>query len=163
MTGTGDVHRVPGWRHRLFRWAVTLKGIDGMLEFVGGASLLLFGRQGVRGAVAFLTQHELAEDPHDLVAGFLVHHTRHLGIATVHFAAAYLFVHGIVKVGLAVALLRERRGVFPAAMAFLGVFLAYQIYRIAVEPSAALAGLMVVDAVILVLVWREYVATAPGV
>lgn len=148
-------------RHRLFRWAVILKGIDGILEVVGGTLLLLLGAHGLSGVVAFLTQHELAEDPRDLLAGFLVRSTRGLGVASVHFAAAYLLVHGITKVGLVAGLLRGRRWVFPAALVILGLFFLYQTYRTIVGPSAALAFLMVVDAVILVLIWREYVDTTP--
>ena len=139
-----------------------LKGIDGLLEVVGGVLVLIFGAPGVGGVVAFLTQHELAEDPRDLVAGFLVRHTEHLGVATVHFAAAYLLVHGIIKVGLAIGLLRGRRGVFPLALAFLGLFLVYQGYRMLLMPSAALAVLIVVDAAILALIWKEYTATRPA-
>jgi uncharacterized membrane protein len=150
----------PSRRHRLFQWAVALKGIDGILEVAGGALLLLFGAHGVSGVVAVLTQHELAEDPRDLFANFLVHHTQRLGVASVHFAAAYLLVHGLAKVGLVAGLLRGRRGVFPFALAFLGLFFLYQVYRMIIDPSAALAVLMVVDAVILMLIWREYVATA---
>ena len=151
----------PSRRHRLFRWAVVLKGIDGVLEIVGGALLSVFGKHGVSGAVAFLTQHELAEDPRDFFAGFLVRHTHALGVASVHFAAAYLLVHGLAKVGLAAGLLRERRGVFPAALAFLGLFFLYQVYRLIIDPSAALAVVMLTDAAILLLVWKEYVATSP--
>jgi len=147
-------------RHRFFVWAVALKGIDGVLEVAGGALALLYGAHGVSGVVAFLTQHELAEDPRDLFANFLVRHTERLGVASVHFAAAYLLVHGLAKVGLAVGLLRGRRGVFPAALAFLGLFFLYQAYRMIIDPSPALAVLMLMDAVILLLVWREYLATA---
>jgi uncharacterized membrane protein len=159
----GAAHVAPtSWSHRLFRWGVILKGIDGLLEVGGGVLLFLLGPHGVSGVVAFLTQHELAEDPEDLVAGFLVRYTSHLGLATLHFTAVYLLAHGITKVGLAVGLLQERRGVFPVALAFLGLFLAYQVYRMLVGPSPALAVLIVVDAAILALIWREYVATAPS-
>ncbi|MCG6986597.1 MAG: DUF2127 domain-containing protein [Gemmatimonadetes bacterium] len=160
MDGAANVAPT-SWSHRLFRWAVILKGIDGLLEVGGGVLLFLLGPHGVSGVVAFLTQHELAEDPGDLVAGFLVRHTRHLGLATIHFAAVYLLVHGITKVGLVVGLLRERRGVFPVAIGFLGLFLAYQVYRMLVGPSPALAVLIVVDTMILALIWKEYAATAP--
>lgn len=152
----------PSRRHRLFQWAVALKGLDGILEVAGGALLIFFGAHGVSGVVAFLTQHELAEDPRDFFANFLVRHTERIGVASVHFAAAYLLVHGLAKVALAAGLLRGRRGIFPVALAFLGLFFVYQVYRMTIDPSAALAVLMIVDAVILVLIWREYLATASG-
>lgn len=146
------------WRHRLFRLGVVLKGVDGLLEVAGGVLLAALGRQGVSRTVAFLTQRELAEDPRDVVAGFLVHHVGQMAVGTLRFAVIYLLAHGAVKIWLAGGLLRERRWVFPIALAFLGAFIVYQIYRLTYLPSAALAALTVLDVVILLLVWREYMA-----
>lgn len=148
----------PSWRHRLFLVAVVVKGMDGLLEVVGGVLLLALGPGGVGRAVAFLTQHELAEDPNDILARTLVRHSRDLGVGTVHFAAAYLLVHGIVKLWLVGGLIRERRRVFPIAIAFLLVFILYQVYRLILQPSLALAVLTIVDLAIIALVWREYTA-----
>ena len=148
--------------HTLFLIGIFFKGLDGILELAGGVIFLFLKHGTLLRYMGILFQHELAEDPRDLVAGFLVRHTEHLGVATVHFAAAYLLVHGIIKVGLAIGLLRGRRGVFPLALAFLGLFLVYQGYRMLLMPSAALAVLIVVDAAILALIWKEYTATRPA-
>lgn len=144
------------WRHRLFQVGVVLKGLDGVFELAGGLLLGVFGSSGLNRAITFLTQHELSEDPGDAVARWLVTHTRNLGASTVQFATAYLLAHGLVKVVLSVGLIRERLGVFPAALAFLGVFILYQAYRLALAPSWELAYLTVLDLIIMVLVWREY-------
>lgn len=147
----------PRRRHdRLFFVAVATKGIDGILEIIGGVLLLVFGTGGLNRAVRLLTQHELAEDPADFLATLLRHHIRNLDLSSLHFAAAYLLVHGVIKVGLVGGLIRRRRRVFPVALAFLGVFLLYQVYRLARQPSAGLALLSVIDLAIMVLVWREY-------
>lgn len=151
-----DSGRWGWWRHRLFQVGVVLKGLDGLLEVGGGVLLIVFGASGVGRAIRFLTQHELSEDPQDLVAGWLVRHLRHLGEDTVHFAIAYLLVHGIVKLVLAVGLIRERLRVFPWALGFLGLFVLYQVYRLLVGFSAGLALLTVLDIVIMGFVWGEY-------
>jgi len=148
----------PPWRHRLFLLAVALKGIDGLFEMIGGVLLLALGPGGVGRVVAFLTQHELAEDPNDVLAGLLLRHTRNIGVSAVHFAAAYLLVHGIVKLWLVTGLVRERRWIFPVAIGFMGLFILYQVYRLVLHPSAGLAFLSVLDLAIIVLVWREYSA-----
>lgn len=144
------------WRHRLFQLGVALKGIDGLLEIVGGAVLAVVGTEGVTTAVRFLTQHELSEDPNDAVAGWLVHHLRDLGSDTVRFAALYLLAHGVVKVVLTVGLLRGKLSAFPWALGFLGLFALYQGYRLWVHPSYGLGALTVFDLVIMALIWVEY-------
>jgi uncharacterized membrane protein len=151
--------RDPGWwRHRLFQVGIVLKGLDGVLEVAGGVLLVVLGPAGVSRVIAFLTQHELSEDPRDAVAGWVVDHFGHIGAGTVHFAAVYLLVHGVVKVVLVAGLIRERLGIFPWALGFLGTFILYQGYRLLILPSAGLAFLTALDLVIMALVWREYEA-----
>lgn len=133
-----------------------LKGADGIFETIGGGLLAVFGPSGVSRTVTFLTQHELAEDPSDALAGWLVRHSWRIGADTIHFAAAYLAVHGLIKVFLVAGLLRERRWAFPTGLAFLGLFLAYQVYRLLHQFSMGLAFLSVFDLAVILLVWREY-------
>ena len=144
------------WRHRFFQFAMVLKGIDGVLEIMGAVLLLVFGPAGVSGVARFLTQHELAEDPGDILAGLLVRHTRDIGVGTVHFAAAYLLFHGLIKIWLVSSLIRERRWVFPVALVFMGLFVVFQIVRLHDHPSGGLVLLTVADVVIMVLIWFEY-------
>lgn len=139
-----------------------LKGIDGALEIAGAVLLLVFGRSGVGGSARFLTQHELAEDPGDLFARLLVRHTQDISAATVHFAAAYLLFHGLVKIWLASSLLRNQRWVFPVALVLMALFVGYQLIRLHSHPSGGLVFLTVLDVVIIVLVWLEFRALEPA-
>ncbi|MEJ2184725.1 MAG: DUF2127 domain-containing protein, partial [Gemmatimonadota bacterium] len=75
---------------------------------------------------------------------------------TLHFAAAYLLDHGAIKIALVGGLIREKRWVFPIALVFLGLFVVYQVYRFTHQPSYGLAGLTVLDLVIIALVWWEW-------
>ena len=142
--------------HRLFRLGMWLKGLDGLLEVAGGVVLAVASRHQIAALVHQLVRGELSEDPHDVVANALLGMARHLSVGTKAFVTAYLLVHGLVKVGLVGGLLAEKRRVFPVALVVLGLFLAYQVYRLATVPSAWLAALTVVDAAILALVAREW-------
>jgi uncharacterized membrane protein len=72
------------------------------------------------------------------------------------FGAVYLLAHGLVKVVLVAALLRNQRWAYPWMIGFLGVFIGYQVYRLRLQPSVGLAALTVFDAVIAWLTYREY-------
>jgi uncharacterized membrane protein len=106
--------------------------------------------------IAGLTQHELSEDPHDLISTYLLCLGSGLTGSTVRFAAVYLLLHGIVKVVLVVALLRTQLWAYPWMIAFLLVFIGYQLYRIALTPAAWLIALTVFDAFVAWLTWREW-------
>jgi uncharacterized membrane protein len=148
--------RFSRFTHRAFQIGILLKGLDGLLELAGGGALLLTSQQAIRDAVAWLTRKELLEDPGDFVANHLSHLAVHLSIGTQHFAAAYLIVHGVVKLGLVIGLLRDVRGSYPAALAVLTAFIAYQCYRLAHQPSASLLLLTVIDVAVVLLIAREW-------
>lgn len=141
---------------RAFEIGIVIKGIDGVLELLGGLLLLVLTPAAINHLLAGVTQHELSEDPHDFVATHLLDLGNGLTGAAVRFAAAYLLVHGVVKVVLVLALLRNRLWAYPAMIALLGVFIVYQLYRIVLEPTAWLVVLTVFDAFIIWLTWREW-------
>ena len=142
--------------HRAFKLGILIKGIDGLLELVGGSALLLTSRPAIRHAVALLTRHELIEDPGDLVAGHLMHLAQQLSLGTRYFAGIYLLAHGAVKVGMVIALLRNKRWAYPLAVAILAAFIGYQVYRIVGHPSQGLALLTAIDVAVLALIVREW-------
>ena len=145
-----------GWLHRLFRAGMWLKGLDGLLELAGGIALLVLSSGQIVRVAAFVTRRELSEDPHDPVAHAILAAARHLALDVRHFAAAYLLVHGAVKVVLVAGLLAERRRAFPVALAVLGAFVAYQVYRTFASGSPVLAVLTAIDIGIIALVAREW-------
>lgn len=140
---------------RTFRLSVVLKGLDGLLEIVGGVLLLAVAPSTLGHLVRRATQHELSQDSHDFVAQHLLHLTANLNHSR-GFGAAYLISHGVVKVVLVIALLKEQRWAYPVTLAFLGAFIAYQLYRMAVALSVGLGLLTAFDVFIVWLVWREY-------
>lgn len=76
--------------------------------------------------------------------------------SAVLYAALYLLAHGAVKVVLVVALLRNRLWAYPWMIAVLLAFIAYQLYQLAVSPTAGLVALTVFDAFVVLLTWHEY-------
>lgn len=142
--------------HRLFVLGVIAKGVDGVLETIGGI-LLWVARPGqIEGLVRLLTQHELSEDPHDLIANMLLRGAHHFSGDVKLFGAIYLLSHGAVKIGLVAALLRGRHWAYPAAIAVFVAFLAYQLYRYTHTHSVWLLVLSVLDVFVIALTWLEY-------
>jgi uncharacterized membrane protein len=144
------------WLDRLFELGIILKGLNGVAELVGGLLLLFTTPAAIHRVVVALTQGELSEDPHDLIARYLLHTANGLTGSAVIFGAVYLLLHGAVKVVLVIALLLNKLWAYPCMIIVLLIFIGYQLYRIALQPSPALAALTVFDALIVTLTWREY-------
>jgi uncharacterized membrane protein len=142
--------------HLLFKIGVWSKGVDGALEAIAGFALLFTTTASLRNLVDWLTQGELQEDPTDFVANHLVDFFHQLSISTKHFASIYLLVYGITKIGLAAGLLRGKLWSYPTALAVLGLFFCYQVYRLSHNHSIWLGVFSVIDLIVLALIWRDY-------
>jgi len=146
----------PAEARRLRRWfdiGAWFKGIEGAIEIVTGAWVALdpaaLGTLLVR-----LAAKDLLHDPHDRIASTL----RHLASAldgNVSFPAMYLIAHGVVKVLLAIGLLRDYKVAYPLAIVTLGALATYQLYRYTHTHAVVLPVLAAVDVAIAWLVWRE--------
>jgi uncharacterized membrane protein len=154
---TTPIHKVVRRRRALHRWfdaGVLLKGGDGLLEMVAG-TWLAFDPTIVQTVVFRLTAKELLHDPDDRIAAALRHVAEELGSGRHAFATFYLVAHGLVKVVLAIGLLRQRPWAFPVATWTLGALAVYQLYRFTHTHSPLLPVLAAIDLVIVWLVWRE--------
>ncbi|GAB3560760.1 DUF2127 domain-containing protein [Arthrobacter alkaliphilus] len=141
---------------RTFRVSLILKGLDGVLELIGGILLLLIKPEQIGDLVRLLTQHELARDPNDFLANSLVHMSSNLSGSGTLFGAIYLLLHGLIKIVLVWAVLKDQLWAYPWMIAFLLVFIVYQVYRIVVAFSWGLVLLTAFDIFIVWITGREY-------
>ena len=139
-----------------FRVSLILKGLDGLLELGGGLLLLFVTPSQISSLVQALTQHELAEDPGDLFSNALMHAADSLTVSASFFAAVYLLLHGLVKIVLVWAVLKDYLWAYPWMIAFLMVFIVFQSCQILVSFSWALVLLTLFDVFVVWLAWREY-------
>src|SRR5579864_9407243 len=75
-------------RDRAFAVGIILKGLDGVLEVVGGVLLLVVSPTTIDQLSRAITQHELSEDPHDFLASHLLHAAGSLTGSSLKFGAA---------------------------------------------------------------------------
>jgi uncharacterized membrane protein len=141
---------------RTFRISLVLKGLNGVLELVGGLVLLLVGPGQIGAIAGSLTHRELLEDPRDFLANALVRLASRLDVSTQVFAAVYLLVHGVVKVVLVLAVLRDRLWAYPWLIATLIAFIGYQGFELFRAFGWGLFLLTAFDIFIVVLTFREY-------
>jgi uncharacterized membrane protein len=155
---TGDAHSPRARRRHVldttYELSLALKGIDGVLETIGGVLLLVISPASLDAVVRHLFQHELSTDRNDFIARHLVHVAANLH-STQTFGAIYLLSHGIAKLIMVGGLVKRQRWAYPFAVIFLAGFIAYQLYRMTFAPSFGLVFLTVFDAVVLWLVVRD--------
>ena len=133
-----------------------MKGIDGLLEAVGGVLLWFVKPEALTRGVRHVLLHELSKNPHDYVATHLLHSTVKLAAADPTFASVYLVSHGLIKAILVVALWFDQIWAYPLTILVFGAFTVYQSYRFLLTHSTFMAVLTIFDALIIYLTWIEY-------
>jgi uncharacterized membrane protein len=141
---------------RVFHVSLLLKGLDGLLECIGGIFLLLIKPEQINSWARSLTEGELSRDPHDFIANHILNTAHELTGASLLFGALYLLSHGVVKLVLVIEVLRDHLWAYTALIVVTVLFVVYQVYRMADEFSLGLFVLTIFDLVIIYLTQKEY-------
>jgi uncharacterized membrane protein len=141
---------------RFFYVGAWLKGIQGVLEALGGTLLWILNPKILHHVAALFVQHELSEYPHSTIVRFIRHLAAHWSLSTQHFGAIYLLIDGFINIGLVIGLLRRIWWSYPLAASLLSVFVLYQLHRAQRTRSVGLLYLSLLDVVIVLLIIREY-------
>ncbi len=142
--------------HLAFEISLILKGIFALLEILGGIVAYFITQQFLLNLVLAVTQEELTEDPHDVVAQYLIQSAQDFSISSQHFTTFYLLSHGIIKTFLIAGLLRERLWYYPVAIIVFVLFIVYQLYRFNFTHSVWLLMITLLDIIVIWLTLHEY-------
>ena len=141
--------------HRAYLVAILIKGFDGAVEGLTGLIIVIAGRQRLLEWVIRFTAPELnGRHPalHALQRG-----AEKLVEGPHPFVIFYLLVHGLLKLGIVIALLKGGgRLVFPVASFILAGFVIYMSWRLTIRWSGWLLGFALFDLVTLALVLTEW-------
>ena len=142
--------------HVLFLIGIFFKGLDGVLEFFGGLMFLFIRHGAIVEYTHILFQNELSEDPHDIIANYLINLAAHTSRDTEFFAAIYLLVHGIIKISIVLGLFLRKLWIYPLAQLILSLLVIYQLYRFSHTFSILLILLTMIDIFIILLIHIEH-------
>lgn len=142
--------------HETFRAGITLKGIDGILEAIGGIVLWSLKPSELNRIALKFLETDLPFDRHEFITRHLYQATQHLAYGGKHFASLYLLAHGLIKALLVVALWFDALWAYPLTMFVFGLFSVYQLHRFRHTHSVTLLVITVFDVIIIWLTAREY-------
>jgi uncharacterized membrane protein len=142
--------------HTAYLVTIAVKGFDGALETLAGLLILLTGPQRLYHFAVRVTAPELGGD-HEQVALAIRNGAHHLAINGAGFIIFYLLVHGLLKLGIAAALLRGKgRWIFPVSAIVLVGFIIFMVEKLTHQWSWWLFGFAMFDGLTLVLVLNEW-------
>ncbi len=135
----------------VFRISLALKGLDSLLEVIGGTILF------------FVTPTEIAHwgqvavgHSHNFIATTIIHGTSHVASSSTLFGAIYLLTHGVVKLVLVIAVLKNKFWAYPLLIVVLLIFIVYQIILMFHHTSYSLIGLTIFDVFVSIMTALEW-------
>jgi len=142
--------------HKSFEIGILIKGIDGFFEIIGGILLVFLNPARLNKLTIILTQHELSENPQDMIVSFMIKLSSNFSVSTQYFGVFYLITHGIVKFILVILLWKKKIWAYPLTIVSLILFIIYQIYRSTIDHSIGLIMLTIFDIIMILLTFIEY-------
>jgi uncharacterized membrane protein len=139
---------------KLFIGSLIMKGLNAVLEILGAILLSFTGT--ITGLIEWFARRELIEDPTDFAANLIEKYLPYLSGHTQLFASFYLLSHGVIKLFLVIALLKNKLWAYPTAIIVFFLFIAYQLFRFTATHSIFLIFLIIFDLVVIWLTLHEY-------
>ncbi len=141
--------------HNIFDIGVIIKGVDGLLETIGGILLFFIKPEQLTTTIRFITQRELIEDPKDIIVNYLLNASHNFSFSFL-FVAVYLLLHGIIKIIIVIGLLKNKLWAYPLGIIVFSVFVLYQFYQYTQSHSMSLIIFTIFDIFVILLTWHEY-------
>lgn len=140
----------------LFDVALILKIINGSLELIASLLILFVPPALVLKLVEFSTSGELTRDPDDPIVLLIRNSAQAFAVHTHYFLAAYLALHGAIKIVLVMGIFAKKKVAYQLFMVSLICFGGYEAYRGFLLGDLLLKALAVFDLSLLVFTLHEY-------
>ncbi len=133
-----------------------LKGVISLFEILVGVVVLFIPASFFTSFAEILTRGELIEEPGDFIANHFLSGAQSLTAIGGVFIAFYLISRGAIKLGLVIALLKNKLWAYPWSLFVLSCFVTYQLYEMTKTHSLAVITITVFDVIVMYLIGREY-------
>jgi uncharacterized membrane protein len=140
----------------LFKWSILLKGASSLAEILLGVVVLFIPASFFTSFADILTRGELAEEPTSFIANHFLTGAHSLTAMGGIFISLYLISRGAIKLGLIIALLKNKLWAYPCSLAVLALFVMYQLYEITKTHSLAIIAITIFDCIVMYFIWKEY-------
>ncbi|MEY3784204.1 MAG: hypothetical protein RLZZ230_526 [Candidatus Parcubacteria bacterium] len=128
----------------------------GLLRIILGLALLRVIGEPLINIVTSVMEHELMAKSPDFIFKGISHSLRAHHYSVTYFLAFYFIFWGSVDAVLSFQLLKDRLWAFPISLGLIGTFIAYSVFRFTYTHSLVLLGVIVLDIIIMMLIFKEY-------
>ncbi len=141
---------------KIFILTMWWKVIYGVIRIWVGLSALKLVGTPLLDVVTKVMRRELVEDPNDVIFNFITYWLNGHAVYVTYFLAIYLIFWGVTDIVLSYNLIKHKLWAFPVTIVLIFGFICYEIFRYFHTHSLFLLGLIIFDAFVMWLIWKEY-------
>ncbi len=142
--------------HEAFELGLIIKGFISFIEILGGIFLYFLNTNDVLNWFLNVTSSEVLEGGNHFFINYVTNFLQNFSVGTQHFAALYLFSHGLVKLLIVLGLYQKRVWVYPLSIVIFSGFTIYQFYLFFIGPSIGVFVIGILDILVVLLTMHEY-------
>ena len=141
--------------HRLYVVTLVTKAMLGVIQLATAAAIFAGMVDRLPALAKWLFQAELAENPNDFLATKIISLAGLAPASDLGFYSVYFAAHGVLHVGVVIALLYGATWAHRVANAVLWAFVTYQMFEWVTVGGATMLVLSAIDLGIIYLTYRE--------
>jgi uncharacterized membrane protein len=157
-----DHRRADRLAHQFFLLTILAKGSLGLVQLATAAALFLGVTDRLPQILQRVFRAELAQDPTDFVASRLMALANLVPGTDLTFYTVYFLAHGLLHVGVVVALLIGAGWAYPGAVIVLAGFVIYQLFEWLTVGGPMLLVLSAIDILVIGLTLHEWAMRRRG-
>ncbi len=150
------VGRLARWLHGSYLFGITMQALIGGAQLIAAIVLQIALQTDEMTELAHWTSRMLASQRADPLAAALLRSVHDFTVHPHTFWSVYLFGHGLLNLGVAVALFAQKRWAHPVSIVVLSLFILYQMSDFFLTGAPVLIVLSAFDLIVILLVWREW-------
>lgn len=148
--------RLARWLHGSYLFGLGMQFMIGTLQLTAAIVLTIARRTDELTEVAHWMRHMIATQLPDPLAVSVLGALHDFSVHPHAFWTIYMVGHGLLNLGVVIALLARRNWAYPLSIVVLVVFIIYQLGRYVLSFAPVLLLLSAFDAVVIALVWHEW-------
>ncbi len=141
---------------RLFQFSMWWRIFYGGLRIFLGLALLRVIGEPLIDIVTTVMDYELLQKTPDILFTLISDLLSRHQFSVTYFLAFYFIFWGSVDAILSHHMLKDDLWAFPISLGLISLFIAYSLFRLTYTHSAVLAGVIIMDIVIMILIHKEY-------
>jgi uncharacterized membrane protein len=140
----------------LFEISLVIKGLNALADLAGGIIIWFTSKVVLVTFILNFFQNDLSDNPKDYIANFIVNSAETLAVSSQYFLAAYLLIHGIVKIFLLVCLYKRKLWAYPTSIIIFSLLIFYESYTFYLNNSMLILIFTILDIILVLLTGHEY-------